>query len=94
MEYNWENINTAPKDGSYIWLSGDFCMRIGFWMEGKEYECHGTVGGGWRDAAKAEGRGVNDLAFAATRWMPTPKHPKHLGAGLSTSDVRWEFRRE
>lgn len=73
---NWQSIETAPKDGSYIWLGCDHSIRVGFWRDGAEYEHHGSVGGGWRDKCAAEQLGMCDLHFTPTHWMPTPKPPR------------------
>lgn len=68
----WMPIETAPKTG-IIWLACDFSMRLGYWMEGKQHECHGSVGGGWKDFAISESVGAPmDLRFTPTRWQPTP----------------------
>jgi hypothetical protein len=31
----WQPIETAPKDGTYIWVSQGFSMRVAFWASGK-----------------------------------------------------------
>ena len=78
----WQPIETAPRDGSLIWLGSPEAMRLGFWTQGKEFENHGTTGGGWRDMSAAEKNITGEtslrtgLHFAPTHWMPTPKPPK------------------
>lgn len=75
----WQDISTAPKDRTYVWVSNGFSQRIAFWMEGKEYECQGSVGGGWRDLALAERcRGTADLMFAPTHWCHLPVPPTRM----------------
>lgn len=72
---DWQDISTAPKDGGYIWLGAPGTLRIGYWCDGQKFEHHGSVGGGWRDAARAEAGGLSDLLFAPTHWMPLPPPP-------------------
>jgi hypothetical protein len=71
----WRSIETAPKNGSYIWLADDNSARIAFWSAGAKWEHRGTVGGGWRDMATAEARGPDSLHFTPTHWMPVPRLP-------------------
>lgn len=80
----WQPIETAPKDSSLIWLATPGAMRLGFWSAGKEHECYGSVGGGWRDFAKAETRGASDLSYAPTHWMALPKPPRAVTANDQT----------
>lgn len=81
VEYEWRPIDTADKSGgtakdsAYVWLSNGNVMRVGFWMNGDEFENHGSVGGGWRDLSMAENGFASDLHFAPTHWMPTPTLP-------------------
>ena len=78
----WQPIETAPRDGSLIWLGSPEAMRLGFWTQGKEFESHGTIDGGWRDMSAAESSITGEtslrtgLHFAPTHWMPTPEPPK------------------
>ena len=67
---SWQPIDTAPKDGTDIWLGNKNNIRVGFWAGGKSYECRGTVDGGWRD------NGVSDLHFTPTHWKPVPNTPE------------------
>ncbi|WP_332822457.1 hypothetical protein [Stutzerimonas kunmingensis] len=72
---SWQPIETAPKDGREIWV-GDRCsIRIAFWLDGAAYEHRGSIGGGWRDHAKAEARDLADLHFTPTHWQPLPDPP-------------------
>lgn len=74
---SWQSIETAPKDGTYVWVSNGFSMRIAFWADGKEFEHQGSIGGGWRDLALAERGGAADMMFAPTHWQALPKPPHH-----------------
>lgn len=70
----WQPIETAPKDGTVVWVSNGFSMRVAFWRDGKQYEHQGTVGGGWRDFYASAG-GTEDLGFQPAHWMPLPAPP-------------------
>jgi hypothetical protein len=74
----WQPIETAPKDGTIIWLGQPNCLRVGFWASGKEYEHKGSVGGGWRDFNECR-----DLRFEPTHWQPTPNAPPPPAASVS-----------
>lgn len=79
---DWQPIETALKDGSYIWLGSPSSVRVGFWRNGAEYENHNSVGGGWIDKCAAEQvLGTNGLHFEPTHWMPTPKPPSPASNG-------------
>lgn len=71
----WQDIATAPRDGSIFWLGKPGHMRLGFWADGVGHENHGTVGGGWIDHALAEAGGVRGLRFAPTHWHARPSPP-------------------
>ncbi|MDB5412630.1 MAG: hypothetical protein JWR10_965 [Rubritepida sp.] len=100
---DWQPIETAHKDGTPVWLGRPGRMRIGFWASGTGHENHGTIGGGWIDAAAAEGSGVRGLRFAPTVWMALPFPPeggenlKHLVQVLwdagrdARHPLRWAF---
>ncbi len=75
MSSEWRPIAEAPK-GRIIWLSDGGCMRLGYWRDGAEFECHGSVGGGWRDFAHCDVGYPRDLAFAPTYWQPAPEPPE------------------
>lgn len=67
----WQLIETAPKDGRFIWLACESKMRIGYWYvvtkdPSKEH---------WADMARAEYGGMGDLRFMPTHWQPLPKLP-------------------
>lgn len=74
-QFEWHPIETAPKDGSYVWVSNGFSMRVAFWANGKQFEHRGSEGGGWRDLARAENGGAGDMMFAPAYWQPLPKSP-------------------
>lgn len=77
MPSQWQPIDTAPKDGRWIWLGNEYMMRVGRWASGTEYEHSGSVGGGWRDFALTEGGGVRgDLPMTPTHWMSLPDAPR------------------
>jgi hypothetical protein len=72
----WQPIETAPKDGTLIWLgSAHGSMRVGFWQDGERHENHGTKGGGWRDFYRMESDGLRDTLFTVTCWYPLPSPP-------------------
>lgn len=63
----WRPIETAPRDGTRIWLGTSHSIRIGFWQQGEMHENHGSIGGGWRDMCAAEQiDGMTDLHFLPT----------------------------
>lgn len=62
---NWQPIETAPKDGTWILLSGcsfGHNMRVGRW-----YFWSDTQGCDWSD--------YNNRGFKPTHWMPLPEPP-------------------
>jgi hypothetical protein len=67
----WQPIQTVPKDGTYIWLSDGWSIRVGYWYVVTKDASQEH----WADFAKAEACGPRDLAFEPTYWMPTPKPP-------------------
>ena len=71
-EHGWYPIETAPKDGRYLWVGSAGSMRVAVWAAGKQWEYRGSVGGGWRDHCGAETRGLSDLHFTPTHWQPVP----------------------
>lgn len=73
LALNWRPVGSAPRDGTIIWLAGDLNLFLGFWMPGKRYECHGSVGGGWRMLTTDGSR--ESLPFAPTLWQPAPVPP-------------------
>ncbi len=63
----WQPISTAPRDGSYIWVACEHCMRIACWSEDR-----------WRDLDGKYPR--LDVLFTPTHWrrippLPTPTEP-------------------
>jgi hypothetical protein len=75
---DWQDISTAPKDGSWIIATdGDKVMPLA-WTPGDpdspdEYVgwCHGAIewGGTLYD-------GFNEAFITPTHWMPLPEPPK------------------
>lgn len=65
---DWQSIETAPKDGTFIWLATTAgpTMRVGFW----------SAVGQWNDLAASEGTGPRGLRFTPTHWQPLPKPPQ------------------
>lgn len=68
----WQSIETAPKDGQFIWLANSHRMRLGYWFvvtrdASQEH---------WADMARAESTGPRDLLFEPTHWMAVPELPK------------------
>lgn len=66
----WQPIETAPKDGSFIWLSDGFFMRVGYWyvVTRDPSQEH------WSDMLRAEG-GHGDLQWEPKYWQPVPLPP-------------------
>lgn len=62
----WRNIETAPKDGSYLLL--------GWWQEWPERRWVIQVAPAGNIDVARPGRGY--LHSQATHWMPTPEPPK------------------
>lgn len=71
----WQPIETAPTNGTVIWLAKEGLMRLGLWTDGAQHESHGSEGGGWIDWVNAQGTGPRGLRFAPTHWMPLPTPP-------------------
>ncbi len=66
----WQPIETAPKDGTPMWLSDGFFMRVGHWSEGR-----------WADYfLPASGR--RDILFLPTYWQPVPLSPQQQARNL------------
>jgi len=61
----WQNIETAPKDGTCIWLGNQDYIRVGFWRMG-----------GWGDIVISKMGLVDNLHFEPTHWQATPEPPK------------------
>ncbi|MBX3583603.1 MAG: hypothetical protein KF810_17085 [Rhizobiaceae bacterium] len=75
----WQPIETAPKDGTPIWLGSEHgSMRVGLWEGGAQHENHGTVGGGWRDFYRIECDGQRDTLWPVVWWHPLPSPPAIL----------------
>lgn len=76
---DWQEIETAPKDGTVVWVGSRSSIRLAFWRSGKEYEYRDFVGGGWRDHGGAERGDMADLHFTPTHWMDIPQTPIAVG---------------
>jgi hypothetical protein len=47
-------------------------MRVAYWQSGLEYQCHGSIGGGWIDFYRPN-TGPKGLQFAPTHCQPLPE---------------------
>jgi hypothetical protein len=79
----WRPAETAPRDGSIIWLSDGCGVFLGFWLDGEQYEVHGSVAGGWR-LLTHDGR-RKDLHFAPTLWQSAPLSPGQIKGHKTTN---------
>jgi hypothetical protein len=71
-ERGWQPIETAPKDGSAVWLWNGYRRCIGWYSE---YADHS---GGWhRQSLIGEPLGKRDID-PETHWMPLPPAPSAL----------------
>lgn len=89
----WQQIETAPRDGTAIWVSNGFSMRVAFWANGKEFEHLGSIGGGWRDFFEASHPNrMADLMFAPVYWqaLPKPPHRNRWRNSRNASDISEE----
>lgn len=73
--YEWQPIETAPKDGTYIllWVN-EFEHQIGHWQQMKTKNAKRT---GWRltsGAGQPEFQ-LLESEWPALRWMPLPPPP-------------------
>lgn len=73
---NWQPIETAPRDGSYILLAAPsgytttpLRAAVGCWSDGGHY---GPSAAGWRTHS---GDWFTDAGKDATYWMPLPSMP-------------------
>lgn len=64
----WQPIETAPKDGTYILC---VCMRT---MEGCEKHLGHMEVDNWKDRYHGFGK-FNTSAWPATHWQPLPEPP-------------------
>lgn len=67
MADGWQPIETAPKDGTHIWLGDSGGVVTGYWS---------PVYGGWRcdwDMGRGDGK-------KPTHWRPLPAPPNAEGS--------------
>lgn len=64
----WQDISTAPKDGSWILVYSDGIIHQVRW-----YSSHMNMHHSWRTAS-VKARGITH----ATHWQPLPAPPKTL----------------
>ena len=66
----WQPIETAPKDGTRVWLWNGYRRAIGW------YSHYEDSSSGWhRQALIGEPLGLRDIA-PETHWMPLPGPPE------------------
>ena len=65
---DWQNIDTAPKDGTSIlgWTAEGICEIYWMWGEWCQAPCYSTY----------DGCGSAVLLCQPTHWMPLPPGPK------------------
>lgn len=72
----WQPIDTAPKDGTWIIVSGDGRVEPACWEQRKDDDGHS----GWCAAGSSYGGVLYDihyeLEFNPTHWMPLPPAPQ------------------
>jgi hypothetical protein len=74
----WQPIETAPKDGTHVWLWNGYRRAIGWY---KSYE---DGSDGWhRQSIIGEGLGRRDID-PETHWMPLPDPPRDAGKKQAT----------
>jgi hypothetical protein len=70
-EMNWQPINTAPRDGSFVLMWNGADMRVLNWPKGCGLGIwHKNVSGGW------SGSSNKSYYFCPTHWMELPEPPK------------------
>jgi len=69
----WQPIETAPKDGSKIMISGDSYVTIGWWEEDKGKTLISADKPYWEpyDFSYWDRYDIGDW-FTPTHWMPLP----------------------
>lgn len=73
---DWQPIETAPKDGTYILLGGckhGPAVRIGYWGPGRYDHRRREYERGWADGPA--------YGFNPTHWMPLPPAPTNRSEG-------------
>jgi len=73
-------IETAPKDGTYIWLGNVSNRRVGWWnsaAQSPKDDLTRITGNGWSDAfERFYGGGSSPLHFSPTHWQHLPDLPE------------------
>ena len=74
----WQPIETAPKDGSYILIAGEGRVTIGFYHEDKGKTLIADAKPYWQDYDRSywDRFETDDSWFAPTHWMPLPEPPQ------------------
>lgn len=78
---DWQPIETAPRDGTIIWLGGPRSLCVGYWaghtdkcwrnwFKGSRYENASMVKACGRDVLMPE-----PIWFVPTYWQPLPELP-------------------
>lgn len=68
----WQDISTAPKDGSEIILCVLDSVFVGVWIGKENYR--GEIG--WHDVADSFELWYSERPVTPTHWMPLPEPPK------------------
>lgn len=61
----WQPIETAPTNGTYVWVGAPGVRRIGFYGDERWHDMVSLAGGGRAEA----------IPFTPTHWMPLPAPP-------------------
>ena len=65
-EPQWQPIETAPKDGTYLLIGSKSFVSCGLWESSDS-------GGWWRDAVESAPYQISEVK--PTHWMPLPDAP-------------------
>jgi hypothetical protein len=75
-QMDWQPIETAPKDGTYVLLSGDGHVSVGKWEEDSGRTLIAGDPPYWSPYDHSYwDRLIDDSWFAPTHWMPLPAPP-------------------
>ncbi len=73
----WQPIETAPKDGTEIWLSARRGCLVGWWETGREFPGSDHFNDWCAAHLTADGHDAGyDLVTGVTHWRPLPAQPK------------------